>query len=107
MKNNFVAKFMNRFNRASVEQDSRQELLDKIELLEAEIEVYKLKDNEKEKGNTYVFKRGDRVQANQTAGFNKGAKGVVQYVEPCGKIWVLRDGASGDIFYHAEELELI
>lgn len=36
MKNNFVAKFMNRFNRASVEQDSRQELLDKIELLEAE-----------------------------------------------------------------------
>lgn len=38
MKNNFVAKFMNRFNRASVEQDSRQELLDKIELLEAEDE---------------------------------------------------------------------
>lgn len=36
MKNNFVAKFMNRFNRATVEQDSRQELLDKIELLEAE-----------------------------------------------------------------------
>lgn len=36
MKNNFVAKFMNRFNRASVEQDNRQDLLDKIELLEAE-----------------------------------------------------------------------
>lgn len=39
MKNNFVAKFMNRFNRSYVEQDSRQELLDKIELLEAKIEV--------------------------------------------------------------------
>lgn len=36
MKNNFVAKFMNRFNRSSIEQDNRQELLDKIELLEAE-----------------------------------------------------------------------
>lgn len=46
----FVAKFMNLFNRASVEQDSRQELLDKIELLEAEIEAYKLKDEESDKG---------------------------------------------------------
>lgn len=50
MKNNFVAKFMNRFNRASVEQDSRQDLLDKIELLEAEIEAYKLRDEESDKG---------------------------------------------------------
>lgn len=103
MKNNFVAKFMNRFNRSSVEQDSRQELLDKIELLEAEIETYKLKDD----AVLTTFKRGDRVQANLYAGFHKGAKGVVQYVEPSGKIWVLRDGASSDVFYHSVELDLI
>lgn len=53
MKNNFVAKFMNRFNRAFIEQDSRQELLDKIELLEAEIEVYKIKDRESDKGEDH------------------------------------------------------
>ncbi len=103
MKNNFVAKFMNRFNRSSVEQDNRQELLDKIELLEAEIDSYRVRDKEEKK----TFKRGDRVQANEQAGFHKGAKGTVQYVEPSGKIWVLKDGASSDVFYYPDELDLI
>lgn len=49
MKNNFVAKFMNRFNRVSVEQDSRQELLNKIELLEAEESTDNLLDQIKQR----------------------------------------------------------
>lgn len=48
MKNNFVAKFMNRFNRATVEQDSRQELLEKIELLEVEESTDNLLDQVKQ-----------------------------------------------------------
>ncbi|WP_373034090.1 hypothetical protein [Sulfurovum sp.] len=54
------------------------------------------------------FKIGDKVRANQEAGFNRGATGVVKYVEPTGdKIWVLRDGASGDVFYFHYELDLV
>lgn len=99
MKNNFVAKFMNRFNRASVEQDNRQELLDKIEFLEAEIEAYKLKDKEEEK----IFKRGDRVRVNDKAPYGVGRLLTVDRVEPNGKIIHTKES----IYYKAEELDLI
>ena len=50
---------------------------------------------------------GDRVLVKQTAGFHKGAKGVIQYIEPSGKCWVRRDHASSDVWYAPEELEKI
>lgn len=51
---------------------------------------------------------GDRVVANQTAGFHKGAEGVVQFVEPnYEKVWVLRDRSSGPVFYHPSELDVL
>lgn len=51
---------------------------------------------------------GDRVKANDTAGFHKGAEGVVQFVEPSyEKVWVLRDGSSGPVFYHPSELDVL
>lgn len=53
------------------------------------------------------FKQGDRIQVKQTAGFHRGALGVVQYVAPDGKIWVRRDNASSDVFYFADELQPI
>lgn len=52
------------------------------------------------------FARGDRVVANQTAGFHKGAHGTVEFVEPSGqKVWVLRDHASTPVYYHPDELD--
>lgn len=53
------------------------------------------------------FKQGDRIQVKQNAGFHRGSLGVVQYVAPDGKIWVRRDNASSDVFYFADELQLI
>ena len=51
---------------------------------------------------------GDRVKANQTAGFHKGAEGVVQFVEPSyDRVWVLRDRSSGPVFYHPSELDVL
>lgn len=50
------------------------------------------------------YKRGDRVQVIE--GFNVGAHGVVEFVEPSGKVWVLRDHASKPVFYHPHELTL-
>lgn len=53
-----------------------------------------------------LLKRGDRVVANNTAGFNKGARGTVEFVEPSGeRIWVLRDNSSGPVFYGPSELD--
>lgn len=52
------------------------------------------------------IRRGHRVKV--VAGFNVGAHGVVEFVEPSGeKIWVLRDGASTPVFYHPKELQKI
>ena len=51
------------------------------------------------------FKVGSRVRV--VAGFNVGATGTVNYIEPSGKLWVRRDQASSDVFYHPEELVLI
>lgn len=45
---------------------------------------------------------GDRIKV--VAGFNIGAKGVIQYIEPSGKLWVRRDGASSDVFYMRDEV---
>jgi transcription antitermination factor NusG len=48
------------------------------------------------------IKIGSRVKV--ISGFNVGAKGTVSYIEPNGKLWVMRDGASKDVFYHADEV---
>ena len=55
----------------------------------------------------HTFKIGDRVNVLMTAGFHKGATGVVEYITPDGRHWVLRDGASTPVYYDADELELI
>ncbi|MCY1363097.1 hypothetical protein D9M69_498430 [compost metagenome] len=53
-----------------------------------------------------VFDIGQRVVVKKTAGFNRGAHGVVQFVEPAGeRIWVLRDRATVPVYYHHGELE--
>jgi hypothetical protein len=55
--------------------------------------------------NSPFFPRGIRITVRQSAGFNRGAKGVVEYQLPGnGKVFVLRDGASDAIFYHGSEL---
>ena len=38
------------------------------------------------------------------SGFNVGAKGTVSYIEPTGRMWVMRDGASTDVFYTPDEV---
>ena len=48
------------------------------------------------------IKVGSRVKV--VSGFNVGAKGTVSYIEPTGRMWVMRDGASTDVFYHPEEV---
>ena len=101
MKGNFVAKVMNKFCRSSVEQDKRDELLNKIHELEIENASLKSKPKTPEK----VFVRGDRVSVNSSSGFHQGARGVVEFVEPSGKVWVLRDGASGPVFFYPKELD--
>lgn len=52
------------------------------------------------------LRAGDRVRANQGAGFHRGARGVVDRVDPGGLLWVIRDGASSPVFYHLHELDL-
>lgn len=57
------------------------------------------------------FDRGHRVVVKQTAGFHKGAKGTVAFVEPRGcktdLIWVDRDGSGKAVWYMPDELERI
>jgi hypothetical protein len=48
---------------------------------------------------------GSRIKV--ISGFNVGAKGTVSYIEPTGRMWVRRDGASSDVFYHPEEVKLV
>lgn len=58
----------------------------------------------------YIFKTDDRVVVNEKSGFHKGAKGIVMFVEPRakfsndGKIWVLRDGSAGPVWFFADEI---
>jgi hypothetical protein len=51
------------------------------------------------------FQRGDRVVVNEQAGFHKGARGVIDYITPDGRIWIIRDGSSSPLYWHAFELE--
>ena len=101
MKGNFAAKMMNRFCRSSVENDKREDMINKIH--ELEIENASLKSKLKEPEKTFV--RGGRVVVNESSGFNRGARGVVEFVEPSGKVWVLRDGASSPVYFHPSELD--
>ena len=52
--------------------------------------------------NDNSIKVGSRVKV--VSKFNVGARGTVNYIEPSGKLWVRRDGASSDVFYHPEEV---
>lgn len=97
---NPVSKFMERFNKPKVEEDSREKLLYKISKLEAELEEFKPKPEVKK------WLVGDRVKGNNQCGFNASMHGTVQYVEEAsGKVWVRRDGSSRDVFYYAYELD--
>jgi hypothetical protein len=57
------------------------------------------------------FRVGDRVRANENAGFHQGAEGIIQFIEPSGgnkpKIWVLRDRSESPVFYLSSELTLL
>lgn len=54
------------------------------------------------------LQRGDRIRVKKGTYFDVGATGTVQYVEPSSTIvWVLRDGASSDVLFSVNELELI
>jgi hypothetical protein len=46
---------------------------------------------------------GDYIKV--ISGFNVGAKGTIMYIEPTGRLWVRRDGASSDVFYMPQEVE--
>lgn len=48
------------------------------------------------------IKIGSRVKV--ISGFNIGSMATVNYIEPSGKLWVRRDGAGSDVFYHPEEV---
>ena len=51
------------------------------------------------------IKVGGRIKV--ISGFNVGATGTVSYIEPTGRMWVMRDGASTDVFYTPDEVERI
>lgn len=51
------------------------------------------------------FEVGDRVKGSPTCGFHAGFRGEVKYIEPNGRLWVRRDGASSDVYYHNHEVE--
>lgn len=56
----------------------------------------------------HTFKVGERVRVKADAGFNRGAEGIITYIEPNRrKVWVRRDGASSDVYYSPDELTLI
>lgn len=83
----------------------RTDLLRTIGVLMAQNAEYARREEETKPRKIQI---GDRVKANQTAGFHKGAEGVVQFVEPSyEKVWVLRDGSSGPVFYHPSELDVL
>lgn len=48
------------------------------------------------------IKVGGRIKV--VSAFNVGARGTVTYIEPTGKLWVRRDGASSDVSYYPEEV---
>jgi hypothetical protein len=48
------------------------------------------------------IKVGSRIKV--VSKFNVGDRGTVNYIEPSGKLWVRRDGASSDVSYYPEEV---
>ena len=48
------------------------------------------------------IKVGSRIKV--VSKFNVGARGTVNYIEPSGKLWVRRDGASSDVSYYPTEV---
>jgi len=53
-------------------------------------------------GEDSSIRVGGRVKV--VLGFNVGARGTVSYIEPTGRLWVRRDGASTDVFYTPNEV---
>lgn len=51
------------------------------------------------------FAAGARIRVRDTAGFNRGARGTVSYHAPDDRVWVRRDGAGSDCYFHPYELE--
>ena len=52
--------------------------------------------------NDNSIKVGSRIKV--VSRFNVGARGTVTYIEPTGKLWVRRDGASSDVSYYPTEV---
>jgi hypothetical protein len=52
--------------------------------------------------NNNSIKVGSRIKV--VSKFNVGARGTVNYIEPTGKLWVRRDGASSDVSYYPTEV---
>lgn len=50
------------------------------------------------------FETGQRIIVAPHAGFHRGARGVVEFHAPDGRVWVLRDGAGSCVFYYPHEL---
>jgi hypothetical protein len=63
-------------------------------------------DTDKIYNHIKEFKIGVRVKVNDTAGFSRGARGIIEYVEPSGRCWVLRDGADKACYYCPSELDM-
>ena len=87
----------------------RSEMLRSIAMLMAQNAEYERKE---QAGKPRPIQTGDRVKANDKAGFHKGAEGVVQFVEPLldyekTKVWVLRDRSSGPVYYMPYELDVL
>jgi transcription antitermination factor NusG len=54
-----------------------------------------------------TYRVGDRVQV-KSGTFSAGSMGEIKYIEPVsGTLWVLRDGATNDIQYQPQEVDLI
>lgn len=53
----------------------------------------------------HTFRVGDRVKV--ISGFNVGAMGEINFIEPRGRCWVTRDNSGGPVYYKKDELELI
>ena len=51
----------------------------------------------------HLYERGNRVCIIE--GDHKGQEGTVEFVEPSGRVWVMRDTASTATFYYAAELQ--
>lgn len=56
---------------------------------------------------TVKFEVGDKVRVKRTAGFHKGATGVIKYIQPDDVVWIRRAGSSSDVWYAMNELELL